>query len=425
MPEEGRRGRRVRHLTARELAERERAERAVTRPSVAHADPRDFSVVLGGPLFQLFVKTHLAGYGLELLQYRILAIVAFTWVPLLALTALEGLALGTKVGVPFLYDIEAHGRFLLFVPLLVYAELLVHQRLRFVPSQFLERRLIPEQERPRFDAAVDSAMRLRNSVIAEVAMLALVYVVGLQVMWRQQAMDVATWYATPHAQGRTLSLAGVWYVYVALPLTQFLLLRWYLRLFIWARFLWQVSRIKLRLVPTHPDHIGGLGFLAATTAAFAPLAVAHGAFVSAWIANRIFLHHAALPDFKILIISVAVWVLLIFLGPFLVFSLQLADARRQGEREYGPLAAHYSLAFDAKWVHPDSPAKEPLLGSADIQSLADMSNAYTVVKNMRSVPITRQSVIQLAASTLAPIAPLMLTMMPLGEAAKLLFGILT
>ena len=399
---------------------------ASTRPAVASADPRDFSVVLGGPLFQLFRKAHLAGYGLELLPYRIVAIVAFTWLPLLALTALEGLALGTKVGVPFLYDIEAQGRFLLFVPLLVYAEILVHQRLRFVPSQFLGRRLIPEQERPRFDAALASASRLRNSVIAEVAMIVLVYVLGLQFMWRQHAvLDVATWYATPDAQGRTLSLAGVWYVYVALPLTQFLLLRWYFRLFIWGRFLWQVSRIKLRLVPTHPDHVGGLGFLAATTAAFAPLAVAHGAFVSAWIASRIFLHHAALPDFKILIISIAVWVLLIFLGPFLVFSLQLADARRQGEREYGPLAGHYSLAFDAKWVHPDTPATEPLLGSPDIQSLADMSNTYTVVKNMRSVPITRQAVIQLALSTLAPIAPLMLTMMPLGEAAKLLFGILT
>ena len=390
------------------------------------ADPRDFSLVLGGPLFQLFRKAHLAGYGLELLPYRIVAVVAFTWLPLLALTALEGLALGTKVGVPFLYDIEAQGRFLLFVPLLVYAEILVHQRLRFVPSQFLDRRLIPDQERPRFDAAVASASRLRNSVIAEVAMIVLVYVLGLQFMWSQRAaVDVATWFATPDAQGRTLSLAGVWYVYVALPVTQFLLLRWYFRLFIWARFLWQMSRIKLRLVPTHPDHVGGLGFLAATTAAFAPLAVAHGAFVSAWIAGRIFLHHAALPDSKVLIISIAVWVLLIFLGPFLVFSLQLADARRQGEREYGPLAAHYSLAFDAKWVHSDSAPTEPLLGSPDIQSLADMSNAYTVVKSMRSVPITRQAVIQLAASTLAPIAPLMLTMMPLGEAAKLLFGILT
>lgn len=382
----------------------------------------DFSVVLGGPLFQLFRKAHLSGHGLELLSYRMIALIAITWLPLLVLAVLQGLALGQKVAVPFLHDIEAQGRFLLFLPLLVYSELLVHQRLRFVASQFLDRRLIPDQERPRFDAAIASTKRLRNSVIAEVAIIAVVYVVGLQVMSRQrEAPVVATWYI----QGDTLSLAGGWYLYVALPVTQFLLLRWYYRLFIWARFLWQVSRIQLRLVPTHPDHLGGLGFLAGSTAAFAPLALAHGTFVSAWIASRIALHHTALPDFKVLIISVAVWVLLIFLAPFLVFSVQLAEARRQGERDYGPLAGHYSLAFDAKWVHADTPPQEPLLGSADIQSLADMINSYSVVKNMRTVPITRQAVIQLAASTLAPIAPLVLTMMPLGEAAKLLFGILT
>ena len=107
-----------------------------------------------------------------------------------------------------------------------------------------------------------------------------------------------------------------------------------------------------------------------------------------------------------------------------MFSPRLAEARRQGERDYGPLAARYSQQFDDKWVQTDKPG-EPLLGSSDIQSLADLANAYTVVKTMRSVPITRQAVIQVLASTLAPIAPLALTMMPLGEAIKLLLGILT
>jgi hypothetical protein len=327
---------------------------------------------------------------------------------------------------PFLYDVELHVRLLVALPLLILAELVVHQRMRPVVRQFVARGLIPAAARATFDAAVDSALRLRNSVAAELLLIAFVLVAGVLVSQSTQiVLSSATWYGVPMDGAMQPTAAGWWLRWVSLPLFQFVLLRWYFRLFIWARFLWQVSRIKLRLVPTHPDQVGGLGFLAATTAAFAPLAVAHGAFVSAWIASRIFLHHAALPDFKVLIISIAVWVLIIFLAPFLVFSLQLADARRQGEREYGPLAAHYSLDFDAKWVHADPPAREPLLGSADIQSLADMSNAYTIVKNMRSVPITRQAVMQLAVASLAPIAPLMLTMMPLGEAAKLLFGILT
>ena len=388
------------------------------------ADSRDFSVVLGGPLFQLFRKAHLSGAGLELVGQRLLVMIALCWLPLLVLSVARGLALGSSVAVPFLYDIEAQARILLFVPLLVGAELVVHQRLRSVVDQFLQRDLIPDDARPRFEAAVASATRLRNSVVAEVTMVGVVYALGLAVLWRHTSLGVPTWYATPDGGGKTLSAAGFWYVYFTLPLTQFLLLRWYYRLFIWTRFLWQVSRIQLRLVPTHPDRIGGLGFLSSATAAFSTLALAHGAFVSAWIAARIFMQGATLLDFKFVIIAVAVWMLLLFLAPFLLFSFQLAEAKRQGEREYGPLAQRYARQFDTKWVRGGAPRDEPLLGSADIQSLADLGNVYTVVHTMRATPITRQAVVQLLGATLAPIAPLALTMMPIGEVAKLLFGIL-
>jgi hypothetical protein len=131
-----------------------------------------------------------------------------------------------------------------------------------------------------------------------------------------------------------------------------------------------------------------------------------------------------LLDFKVLIISVAVWVLLIFLSPFLVFSPPLARARRQGERDYGPLAGRYVHEFDAKWVQKEGASGEPLLGTADIQSLADLQNAYAVVRSMRSTPITKQTIIQLVVPTLAPIAPLALTMMPFDQIVKLLLGML-
>jgi hypothetical protein len=383
----------------------------------------DFSFVLGGPLFQLQRRLHLSGDGLELLRVRVPVIAALTWVPLLLLSAVQGLAWGPSVAVPFLLDIEAQARFLFVVPLLVAAEVVVHKRLRFVADQFQERELIPEHARPRFAAALTSTVRLRNSVLAELALIAFVYIVGIQIIWRHYtALDAATWYATPDAGGKTLSLAGLWYVYFSLPLTQFLLLRWYYRLFIWARFLWQVASIDLRLVPTHPDRTGGLGFLALATAGFSPLAVAHGALVSAWIASRIFLHQAALLDFKVVIVAVAVWVLLLFLGPFLVFSSQLAHTWRQGERDYGPLAERCAHEFDAKWVHAPSAPREPLLGTTDIRSLADMATVYSVAQTMRFTPITRQSVVQLLVATLLPIAPLALTMMPLSQIVQLLLG---
>jgi len=384
----------------------------------------DFSLVLGGPLFQLLRRAHLAGSSMELAKQRILVISLLAWLPLLALSALEGQALGGSAAVPFLRDLDIHIKFLLVVPLLVVSELVVHQRMRFVVKQFLERNLIPERGLPRFDAAIASAFRLRNSVLAEVLLIAFVYGVGVLIIWRHYTtLATATWYAVPTAGGLKLSLSGVWYGYVSLPIFQFLLMRWYFRIFIWMRFLWQVSRIELSLIPTHPDRVGGLGFLSNTVFAYTPLALAHGGLLAGFIANRIFYLGAALPQFKIEIAVLVVFMLCLVFGPLLVFAPQLAEAKRRGNREYGTLAERYVRQFDAKWLRGGAPADEPLVGSGDIQSLADLSNSFEVVRTMRIAPVTKEAFVQLVVATLLPVVPLALTMMPLEELLKKLIGV--
>jgi hypothetical protein len=329
------------------------------------------------------------------------------------------------VAVPFLRDWEAHARFLVALPLLIVAELVVHQRMRLVVKQFLQRNVIPESASSRFEVAIASAFRLRNSVLAEVFLVAFVYLVGVPLVWRQYGMlTTATWYAAPAVAGMTLSVTGLWYAYVSLALFQFLLLRWYFRILIWTRFLWQVSRIKLSLIPTHPDRVGGLGFLSHTVYAFIPLAVAHGALLAGLIANRIFYLGAGLLDFKIEVAVIVTFILCLVFGPLVVFASQLARAKRHGSREYGTLAERYVREFDAKWLHGGAAANEPLVGSADIQSLADLANSFEVVRTMRVVPVTKEAVLYLAAATLAPVAPLTLTMMSLEELLKTLLGTL-
>ena len=388
-------------------------------------DTADFSLVLGGPLFQLLRRSHLSGDALELMRQRIVVIALVAWLPLLALAALEGQALGGRAAIPFLLDVDVHVRFLVTLPLLIVAELVVHQRMRLVVPQFLERNLIPASALPRFDAAIASAFRLRNSVLAEVLLIAFVYIIGVLLLWRHYvALTTVTWYAMPTAEGLKLSVTGLWYAYVSLPIFQFLLVRWYYRVFIWIRFLWQVSRIQLSLIPTHPDRVGGLGFLPNAVFAFMPLAVAHGALLAGLIANRIFYVGAALPDFKVEIAVLAVFLLCLVLGPLLVFSPQLAQAKRIGNREYGALAERYVREFDAKWLRGGAPADAPLIGSGDIQSLADLANSFEVVRTMRIAPITRDALIRLVVATLAPVVPLALTMMPLEELLRKLLGIL-
>jgi hypothetical protein len=387
-------------------------------------EANDFSIVLGGPFFQLLRRARLAGDGLQLLHWRIIIIPLLAWLPLLLFSVLEGNALGKSVPVPFLLDIAAQVRFLVALPLLILAERVVHERMRSIIAEFRERHLISAGASDRFKAAIDSAMRLRNSLVAEALMIIFVFVVGTQYVWRYYvALPTATWYAVPGPEGLKLSLSGIWYCFLSTPLFQFLMLRWYFRIFIWARFLWQVSRINLSLIPTHPDRMGGLGFLPQIIYAFIPLAVAQGALVSGVIADHIFHTHAALPEFKGEIVLVVVIMLGLVLGPLLVFVPQLAHAKRRGLREYGRLAEGYAREFDEKWLRGQAPADEPLMGSGDIQSLADLGNSFSVVQEMQVTLFTKESIITIALVTLVPIVPLVLTMMPLEELLKKLIGL--
>jgi len=393
--------------------------RDITREPGDRGGQADFSIVLGGPLYQLLRRAHVSGDALELVRRRMAIIVAVAWLPLFVLALVGGRALRGAVSVPFLTDIEVHARFLVALPLLILAELVVHRRMRAIASEFVVRGLVTAETLDRFRDAVRSAIRFRNSAAAEVAMVAIIYALGIPVLWREvAALHVPTWYADTSAGSSRLTAAGVWFVYVSVPLFQFLLLRWYFRLIVWLRFLWQVSRIPLDVSAMHADRMAGFGFLAGTAFAFVPLAMAHGALLAGAVANRIFYVGAALTDSKVEIAVVVAFLLLLVFGPLTVFVQQAATAKRTALRVYGRLAQRYVSDFERTWLPGGLPAEASPLGSGDIQSLADLSNSLEAVRSTRLVPITRQAVVTLAVATLLPLAPLLLTMIPAEELVR-------
>jgi hypothetical protein len=389
---------------------------------------QDFSLVLGGPLYQLLVRARLEDSALGQLKKRIMVLTLFAWVPLFLLSLLDGKALG-GVEIPFLYDIDMQLRFLLALPLLIAAELMVHKRIRTIVQQFLDRGIIPEELLPRFGAIIDAAMRLRNSIAIEVALLLIVLVVG-HFTWsatsgmEQAVQETATWYAAKSDAGVQLSPAGYWYGFVSRPLFQFIFIRWYFRLFVWARFLWQVSRLNLHLIPTHPDRAAGLGFLSVSVYAMSLFILAHGVLLSGLIANRIFYTGAKLTDFKLEAIALIAIVMMAVLGPLLAFSPHLMRAKRAGQREYGKLASRYVEEFDRKWVRGGAPADEQFIGSGDIQSLADLGNSFEIIRGIRPIPFTKEAVIQLIVIVLLPVLPLTLTIMPLEDLITKFLGVI-
>ncbi len=393
-------------------------------PKVA-ADPQRFTIVLGGPLYQLLRRAHVSGDALELARRRVTIIALVAWLPLLVLAMLGGVAFSGPA-IPFVKDVEAHVRFLVALPLLVVAEVLVHWRIRNIAEEFLARRLIPEDSLERFRAILLSAFRWRNSVVAELAMLAVIYGIGIPLVWRHfTTLDVATWYAVPSAGGPRFTPAGYWYAWVSVPVFQFLLLRWYFRIAIWIRFLWQVSRIRLDISAMHADQAAGLGFLATTVFAFLPLIVAHGALLAGNLANRIFYAGGHLADSYVEIALLVAFMLLLVLGPLTVFAPQVNEAQRRASMGYGRLAQRYVREFEGKWIRSGGLVEESPLGTGDIQSLADMGNSMATARGTSLVPITRQAVIQVVVAALAPVAPLLLTVIPAkdlaGHLLKLLF----
>ena len=393
-----------------------RAEMSPGGGEAPNGESNDFSLVDGGPLYRLWRRTGLSGDAMQFSQRRVFVAILLGWVPLLLLSIAEGRAWGGGFALTFLQDVETHVRLLIVVPLLILAEIRVYRVLPRIVRCFVKDGLIPDAARSRFDAAISSAMRLRDSAVAELLLILFVYGVGVLVIRRTQfALDVNTWYANVEDGRLRLTPGGWWGALVSVPIVQFLMVRWYFRFFVWARFLWQVSRIDLKLEPTHPDGTAGLHFVALAQFAYRPVLLALGAALAGMIANKIFYTGAALLEFKVEIIGTVALLTLLILGPMLVFTPKLIVVRHKGMEEYGGLGQRYAREFRRKWIRGSRPADEPLLGSADIQSLADLRSGFLVIKDIHVTPFDTRDVMALALAVLLPVAPLLLTIFSVEE----------
>jgi hypothetical protein len=383
-----------------------------------HAAVREGSVPLldGGPTQRILARVGLAKRSLPTLVQGSVMLALVAWLPLLAFSAFQGLALG-GVEVPFLLDFGAHARLFCGIPLLIIAEAVVGPRLGRAAAHLVERGIIKDDDLGRFDETVTEAYRLRDSASLEVAVLVLAYIgsflaLGLQFF----SGDVSRWDLRASSLGARPTLAGIWSMFVAIPLFQFLLFRTFVRLLIWWRFLWGVSRLDLQLVPTHPDRAGGIAFLGGAHRPLGLIGVAVGSVLSGRYCTDILFQGGSLVTLKAPVATAVVLVVILCLGPLLMFMPQLMAARRKGLVEYGALAYRYTKDFDRKWVRAGGKgAGEELLGTGDIQSLADIGGSFERIEQMRPVPFTLKDVTTLAITSLVPMIPVLGTAMPMEE----------
>lgn len=384
---------------------------------------RPFLLMEGGPLFHIEQRLSVYRRRAALTKRRAFLSVWLTWVPLLILSLLQGTAYGHKIPVPFLHDFAVHARFVFAVSLLLLAENILGPRIAEAAEQFVKSKVVLPPDYTAFDEAITRGLKKRDSLTAEIVIAVLAYVVSVG-GFLITAVHVSTWYVLRSPAGASLTWAGWWLVCVSLPIYHFLSLRWLWRLLIWFQFLAAMNRLDLQLYPTHPDHAGGLGFVGEAQRFFGIVLFAFSCTLSGVIANEIAYNGVRLSSFAPLVGFYLVLLLAVLVLPLIIFAGRLMRLKRIGLAQYGTLGTAYTGSFHRKWILGESADDDALLGTGDIQSLADLGNSYNLVEGMKVLPIDPRTLIHLTLAGVLPMVPLLLIVMPLQQLLGLLMKFL-
>ena len=374
----------------------------------------------GGPTYRLLQRLSVIQGDGPSVQRRIIFSIAVTWVPLLVLAFLDGRALGPMPRESMLLDLATYTRFFLAVPLLMIADWVVGPRLTAAGLRFSRDGFVDQSDVGKFSAAVARVQQRREALAPELIIAGIAFFGAWYLSVDQWYVDAtSSWKSLTLSSGK-ISLAGVWYQCFAIPFLQFFFLRWIWRLVIWTLFLYEMASLDLNLVTTHADQAGGLGFLGTAHSFLGIFSFSFGAVVSADAAFRIYFEGAIIQSFQLILVGCIVLNELLFVGPLLVFVPLFFRARLEGLRQYSMLMNQYNRAFHERWVNNEPFPEEPLLGTADIQSLADLGNSFDRVRAMRDFPFGTGLILQIAVMSALPALPLLLLVVPVTQIIKVL-----
>lgn len=380
-------------------------------------------ILHGGPFYRLQQAAGLMDADNPRTARRAVLFALVSWLPLVILAGAQGLAISGGPERAMLLDFSAHARYLLAVPLLIVVEVAANRRFVIMADYLIASGIIAESERRRFADIISDTQRLRDSRVAALIFLLLAYTTSVLSTFYIVKFYPNTWLATGTVGARALSWAGFWQIAVSLPLFQFLVYSSLWTWFAWLIYLWRLSRLKLRLTPTHQDRAGGLNVLGDSSYVIAIFVFAAGSVVAAVWAEQIVFYGASIGDFNKPFIAYLALAILFSFGPLLFFTGKLNRLRLSGLRDYGALVSRQAQHIEDKWIKNGGPQSEPILDGRDIASLKDMNESYKVVSSMKLVPLEFRAIVVIAVAALIPMFPLILMEFPLKQILKTLLGV--
>jgi len=364
----------------------------------------DFSLTNSGIVHNFFSRLGLGGTSARHITRKILYLIIITWIPLLGLSALQGLAFGNKVDIPFWKDFAIHSKFLIILPLLLFAEAPFDIRLKEITIQFFKSGILDEKDIGKYEEIKIKIKRLTDSIWPDIIIL-IVTVTNLLFRFISVGADqISIWIFLPDNQTSAISWAGIYLAVICGPFFQFIMIRWVWRWIIWFIYFRKLARLPLKLNPAHPDLAGGLGFLGYPPGPFIQVVLALAILFSTAIAEKIYFLHDKLQTFYPLMVAFAILTILMNVLPLMVFMNPMIKKRREGFLEYSALIQEHHRLFDEKWINKEH---EPVLpGIADASSMADFNGSFEVVKNMKTLPFDIKIMVSTIIFTILPMLPL-------------------
>jgi len=381
-------------------------------------DPQgEVSLVRGGPFFRAQERVRLIEPDRWNLGRRITFAIAVSWVPLVLITvlfnpsALRGL----------LRDYAVNVRMLFAVPVLLAGQLVMEKVFRALARHIRAANLLTGPDLVHLDEFIAKLIRLRDSILPELLLLAAIYV-HIAVIFHARVAVGRPWEVVTSGANLHPSLAGWYYGLVSEVIYEFLLWLSVWKWGLWSYFLFHVARLDLQLVPTHPDHHGGVGFLGLSPVAAAPIALAASAVVGSFWRLEILNHGAHLRDFKLEAVVLLAFILIIFMGPLAFFVPRLGRLRHEGILQYGTLAQIHSMDFHKKWVEHRAGHEEEFLAAPEVSTLTDFASSYDNIEHMQPFPFDRGAFVGLVLAVAVPMLPVVLAEIPLSEVLKALLS---
>ncbi len=360
------------------------------------------SLVEGGMLYFLLEKLRIAKDGTTHRGKYMLFTFVFTCLPIIVLTLIEGDFFLGSVDIPFIRDLSAIVRYFIAIPIFVFIEPFVDKV--FTTFIYRTKRIIKPEDENRFDNFLDQLDRMTTSIIPE-----LVIVAGVVLFFSSQVtsadLGLSTWSISADAE--KLTWAGRYYIFISMPIYQFLFARWIWRYFIWVYSIYRISRFDLKIFVSHADAMGGLEFVGVVPFAFSITMFALSTIVAGMIGEGVVFQGNSLFKYVPIILVYAVGVVTMLIAPLSMFVVKLMKAKAKGINLYGALLVDHHQDFEKKWFRKNQ--EETILGNMDASSLADINGGYESVSGMQIFPMTKQKTLALLVIVLVPFLPLYFT----------------